>query len=69
MVILRAMSEAVDSFISHMREKMMADETYRKRLWDSHQSIVVALQERNGPAAVKMMKEHFLVVNAAIKEL
>lgn len=69
MVILRAMSEAVDSFISHMREKMMADETYRKRLWDTHQSIVVALQERNGPAAVKMMKEHFLVVNAAIKEL
>lgn len=53
MVILRAMSETVDSFISHMREKMMLDEGYRKRLQDTHQGIVLALQDRNGVEAAR----------------
>ena len=58
MVILRAMSETIDDFISHMREKMMEDEVYRKRLQDSHQGIVLALQDHNGAEAVRMMGKH-----------
>ena len=69
MVILRAMSETVDSFISHMREKMMLDEGYRKRLQDTHQGIVLALQDRNGVEAARMMREHFRVVDSAMVDL
>ena len=69
MVILRAMSETIDSFISHMREKMMRDEVYRKKLQDSHQGIVLALQDRNGTEAVRMMREHFQVVDSAMVDL
>ena len=69
MVILRAMSETIDSFISHMREKMMQDEVYRKKLQDSHQGIVLALQDRNGTEAVRMMREHFQVVDSAMVDL
>lgn len=69
MVILRAMSETVDSFISHMREKMMLDEGYRKRLQDTHQGIVLALQDRNGVEAARMMREHFHVVDSAMVDL
>ena len=66
MVILRAMSETIDGFISHMREKMMKDEVYRKKLQDAHQGIVLALQDRNGTEAVRMMREHFQVVDSAM---
>lgn len=69
MVILRAMSETVGSFISHMREKMMLDEGYRKRLQDTHQGIVLALQDRNGVEAARMMREHFHVVDSAMVDL
>lgn len=69
MIILRAMSETIDSFISHMREKMMKDEVYRKKLQDSHQGIVLALQDRNGTEAVRMMREHFQVVDNAMVDL
>ena len=69
MVILRAMSETIDSFISHMREKMMKDEVYRKKLQDAHQGIVLALQDRNGTEAVRMMREHFQVVDNAMVDL
>lgn len=69
MVILRAMSETVDGFISHMREKMMQDPVYRKRLQDSHQGIVLALQDRNAAEAVRMMREHFRVVDSALTDL
>ena len=69
LVILRAMSETVDGFISHMREKMMLDDVYRKRLQDAHQGIVLALQDRNGLEAARMMREHFAVVDNAMEEL
>ena len=69
MVILRAMSETIDDFISHMREKMMEDEVYRKRLQDSHQGIVLALQDHNGAEAVRMMREHFQAVDSAMVDL
>ena len=69
MVILRAMSETIDEFISHMREKMMEDEVYRKRLQDSHQGIVLALQDHNGAEAVRMMREHFQAVDSAMVDL
>ena len=69
MVILRAMSETIDDFISHMREKMMEDEVYRKRLQDSHQGIVLALQDHNGAEAVRMMREHFQAVDSALVDL
>ena len=69
MVILRAMSETIDSFISHMREKMMQDEVYRKKLQDAHQGIVLSLQDRNGAEAVRMMREHFQVVDSAMVDL
>lgn len=69
MVILRAMSETIDDFISHMREKMMEDEIYRKRLQDSHQGIVLALQDHNGAEAVRMMREHFQAVDSAMVDL
>lgn len=69
MVMLRAMSETIDGFISHMREKMMRDPVYRKKLQDSHQGIVLALQDRNGEMAARMMREHFQVVDSAMVEL
>ena len=69
MVILRAMSETIDDFISHMREKMMEDEVYRKRLQDSHQGIVLALQDHNGAEAVRMMREYFQAVDSAMVDL
>ena len=69
MAILRAMSETIDDFISHMREKMMEDEVYRKRLQDSHQGIVLALQDHNGAEAVRMMREHFQAVDSAMVDL
>ena len=69
MVILRAMSETIDDFISHMREKMMEDEVYRKRLQDSQQGIVLALQDHNGAEAVRMMREHFQAVDSAMVDL
>ena len=69
MVILWAMSETIDDFISHMREKMMEDEVYRKRLQDSHQGIVLALQDHNGAEAVRMMREHFQAVDSAMVDL
>ena len=69
MVMLRAMSETIDGFISHMREKMMRDPVYRKRLQDTHQGIVLALQDRNGEMAARMMREHFQVVDSAMVDL
>ena len=69
MVILRAMSETIDDFISHMRGQMMKDEVYRKQLQDSHQGIALALQDHNGAEAVRMMREHFQVVDNAMVDL
>ncbi len=69
MVMLRAMSETIDGFISHMREKMMRDPVYRKKLQDTHQGIVLALQDRNGEMAARMMREHFQVVDSAMVDL
>ena len=66
MVILRAMSETIEGFISHIRERTMRDEVYRKRLQDSHQGIVLALQDHNAQEAVRMMREHFQVVDSAM---
>ena len=47
----------------------MQDEVYRKKLQDSHQGIVLALQDRNGTEAVRMMREHFQVVDSAMVDL
>ena len=69
MVILRAMSETIEGFISHIRERTMRDEVYRKRLQDSHQGIVLALQDHNAQEAVRMMREHFQVVDSAMMGL
>lgn len=69
MVILRAMSETIDGFISHMRAKIIEDAAYRKRLQDTHQGIVLALQDRNATEAARMMQEHFRVVDSALSEL
>ena len=69
MVILRAMSDTIEGFISHIRERTMLDETYRKRLQDSHQGIVLALQDHNAQEATRMMREHFQVVDSAMMGL
>lgn len=69
MVILRAMNETIEGFISHIRERTMRDESYRKRLQDSHQGIVLALQDHNALEAVRMMREHFQVVDSAMVDL
>ena len=69
MVILRALAETIDSFIDDMHRRIMSNEDLGKRLLDAHQGIVLALVDRNGPEAVRMMREHFRVVDEAIFSL
>lgn len=65
--ILGALSETIDGFITHMRIKILSNETTRRQLQESHQAIALALRDRNGPLAAQKMREHFQVVDSAIE--
>lgn len=69
MVIIRALSETIDSFIDDMHRRIMSHGDLGSRLLDAHQGIVLALVDRNGPEAARMMHEHFEVVDEAIFSL
>lgn len=67
--ILKAMEETLENFMGANRGRMLRDEGFRKRLQNSHQGIVLALQDRNGELAARMMREHFQAVDNAMREL
>ena len=65
MVILRAMNETIEGFISHIRERTMRDESYRKRLQEGR-AYASTLQSVPGvgPATAKALLAHFKTVGA-----
>ncbi len=68
-VILWAMSEAINEFIGTMHCRMMEHDIYGKQLQNSHQMLVMALREHDERRAVQSMREHFEVVDIALEDL
>lgn len=69
LVVLRALSETIRSFIDNMHRRIMSDPELGRRLQATHQGIVQALLSRDGMAAAQMMRDHFQVVDNAILEM
>jgi GntR family transcriptional repressor for pyruvate dehydrogenase complex len=64
--ILKALSAVVNTFISDLRRKILADGESRNRLQLSHQRMLESLKAKDGRGAYAAMAEHYEIVNQHI---